>query len=324
MNLKINQWGSDCLTSLGYQLNDNAPEIIQNTPWSYVVRFNTTAGYIYLKHMPEQIALEADIIKILQDKFKARVPKIIANNPELHCFLMVDAGKSLREILWQQFNPELLCQAIDQFTLLQLAITEHIDIFLNIGVPDYRLDKLSGLYMELIAQQDLLQAEGLSDTEIIKLEQLLPTITDLSKKLSSYPVTATIVQPDFHDNNILIDNNMTPPKITLIDLGEIVISYPLFSELNCLWQLKKHHQLTEQDDKYLIIKEACFKNYRQFFASQQQLAEAVKIAESLRIVYELAYTYRFMLICGKENLVASNHWKLKSLIDRILANITRI
>ena len=49
--------------------------------------------------MPELIALEPNVIQILHNKFQASVPTIIAQNSELNCFLMKDAGESLRSIL---------------------------------------------------------------------------------------------------------------------------------------------------------------------------------------------------------------------------------
>src|SRR5262249_6036518 len=87
LNKEIIQWGSKYLSSHGYTLKSNLPENVQNTPWSYVVRFSTSDGYIYLKHTPEQLALEASIIKTLRDLFHASVPKVIAHNAELNCFL---------------------------------------------------------------------------------------------------------------------------------------------------------------------------------------------------------------------------------------------
>ena len=137
---EISQWGCKYLSSHGYTLKSNLPEIVQKTPWSYVIRFATTDGYIYLKHTPELLALEVSIIQILRDKFHASVPIIIVNNTELNCFLMKDAGKSLREILKTQFDAALFCKAIDQFTSIQLAVADHVNLFLDIGVPVWRLD----------------------------------------------------------------------------------------------------------------------------------------------------------------------------------------
>jgi len=83
--------------------------------------------------------------------------------------------------------------------------------------------------MQLLSQKDVLMADGLTAAEINELEALLPMISSLCEKLSDYAIKQTIVQCDFHDNNILIGEKTK--NITLIDLGEIVISHPFFSNV---------------------------------------------------------------------------------------------
>jgi len=139
---EIIQWSCNSISFLRYTLKSNQPEKVLITLWSYVVRFETSDGYIYLKHTPPLIALEATIIQILHDQFHAPVPTVIAHNSELNCFLMKDAGRSLRGILKQKFDEALLCKAINQFISLQLIVGDQVDVFLKIGVPDWRLDKL--------------------------------------------------------------------------------------------------------------------------------------------------------------------------------------
>ena len=316
LHKEIIQWGCKYLASFGYTLKSSLPENVLNTPWSYLVRFETSDGYIYLKHTPELFALEPTIIQILHDQFHASVPTVIAHNAELNCFLMKDAGRPLREILKKKFDEALLCRAIEQFTSLQIAVADRVDVFLDIGVPDYRLDKLPDLYKALISQKDLLTAEGLSEVEINNLETLLPKVFNLCKELSDYSIKQTIVQPDFNDNNTLIDD--VSKNITIIDLGEIVISHPFFSLLNCLEQIKKHHGLTDKDDTYLRIKDACFKNYMNFFESKEHLFHAVTTAQLLSKVYGISYQYRFMIACGKEQLLSFQHWKLSSLLKEFM------
>lgn len=301
LNEHIIQWGSNYLSSHGYTLKNNLPENVQNTPWSYIIRFATSQGYIYLKHTPKLLALEAVIIQILHDQFHASVPEIIAHNVELDCFLMKDAGQPLRKILKEQFNEALLCKAINQFTSVQLAVAEHVEVFLDIGVPDWRLNKLPDLYKEVLSEKDLLIAEGLSEIEISELKNLLPKVSHLCQKLSQYSIKQTLVQPDFNDNNTLIDE--ASQKITIIDLGEISISHPFFSLLNCLQQIKKHHALTDNDDIYLKIKETCFKNYMNF-ESQKHFLDAFEIAEILWIVYGILCQYRLMVACGSEKIMS--------------------
>jgi len=302
LNKKIIRWGREYLTSHGYSLISDQPEEVQNTPWSYVARFATSNGYIYLKHTPKLIALEAGIIQILHDQFHAAVPEVIAHNVELNCFLMKDAGRSLREVLKQQFDTALFCKAIEQFTSMQIAIANHVDIFLDIGVPDWRLDKLPDLYMQLLSKEEMLIADGLTEKEISELKKLLPVVSNLCKKLSDYSIKQSIVQPDFNDNNTLIADNSR--NITMIDLGEIAISHPFFSLINCLHQAKKHHALTEQDDAYKQLMDACLKNYINA-ESKKHLLDAFAMAKILWFVYGTLATERLMIACTKAKFTAS-------------------
>lgn len=296
LNQGIMSWVSQSLSSHGYILKNSQPESVLDTPWSSIVRFVTSQGYVYLKKTPPLLALEAPIIDILRTRFKASVPYVIAYNPDLNCFLMKDAGRSLREVLKQRFDPALFCNAIEQFTLLQLATTDDIDIFLKLGVPDWRLDKFPDLYLQLLAQKEILIADGLSETELLELNKLTSIVSSLCKKLSSYSIPQTLVQPDFNDNNNLIDEESQ--TITLIDLGEITISHPFFSLLNGLKQIRKHHALSEQDGAYLQIKEVCFKHFTPF-ESQERLLEALDIARLLYPIYGAFGNYRLMMACER-------------------------
>lgn len=208
MNLTKNeiiQWGLEYLSSHGYTLKNNQPENVQIRPWSYVIRYDTSIGWIYLKQTPKLIALEATITKILHDQFHAPVAEVIASNSELDCFLMKDAGNPLRSILKKQFDGKLLCKAVEAFTAMQISVSSDVNAFLNVGVPDYRLNNLADLYKKIISKKDILMADGVTEKEVDKLESLISAVSALSKKLSDYAIPQTLVQPDFHDNNTLIN-----------------------------------------------------------------------------------------------------------------------
>jgi len=316
LNKKIIQWGRDTLTSNGYIIKSNLPENVQDTPWSYVVRFATSDGFIYLKHMPKLLALEATITQILHNQFHAAVPEVIAHNTELNCFLMKDAGRPFREILKKRFDAALLSKAIEQFTSIQLDFADHINTFLDIGVPDWRLNQLPDLFKQLLLQKDILIADGLSEIEMSELETLVPKVTDLCQKLSGYAIQPTIVQCDFHDNNILIDDSSQ--KITFIDLGEVVISHPFFSLIGCLRQAKIHHALTDEDDEYRLLMDACMKNYLAI-ESKKNLLDAFAMADLLWFIYEALAQYRLRLACDEERFLQfQRHGKLSGRLKEFI------
>jgi len=316
LNKEIIQWGYQYLLTHRYTLKSTVPEDVQNTPWSYVVRFATSTGYIYFKHTPNLLALEAGITQILHDQFHAAVPEIIAHNAALNCFLMKDAGRPLREILKKQFNAALLCKAIDQFTSIQLVVADHVDIFLDMGVPDWRLDKLPDLYKQLLAQKEILIADGLLESEISECKALLPMVSILCEKLSDYYIKPTIVQCDFHDNNILVDDKSQ--QITFIDLGEIVISHPFFSLVGCLRQAKLHHSLKEGDDAYRQLLDTCLKNYMTA-ESEKNISDVFALASLLWFIYESLAQYRLRLACDKAKFLSfQRHGKLSGRLKEFI------
>ena len=52
-------------------------------------------------------------------------PGVIDINEDLHCFLMKDAGLNLRAYLKNEFQPDLLIQAIREFTEIQRSTEKH-------------------------------------------------------------------------------------------------------------------------------------------------------------------------------------------------------
>jgi hypothetical protein len=296
MDKRILEWAYQYLASHGYQLESNEPEEVLSTPWSHVMRFATSDGYIYLKNTPSELALEADIIQMLRKQFNAPVAEVIAQNVELNSFLMKDAGKPLRGILKQKFDTDLYCKAILQFTAMQINVADQVDTLIDIGVPDWRLAKLPDLYMQLLSQKDMLLADGLSENEIDQLEKLYGIVSSLCQELSGYSIKPSLVQPDFHDNNILIAD--ISQEITIIDLGEIAISHPFLSLPNCLDQAKKHHALNEEDNSYKQLMNACLENYMTF-ESKKNLLDAFANARTLRLIYAALCDYRLMVACEK-------------------------
>jgi len=88
----------------------------------------------------------------------------------------------------------------------------------------------------------------------------------------------------------------------IIDLGEIVISHPFFSLFNFLYQIKKHHGLTEEDEAFIQIKNSCLKPFMNF-ESKERVSDAFSMAKKLWIVYWILAHYRLILACGKEQIM---------------------
>lgn len=282
-------WARDCLIVKGYCLQQ-PPHIVVETPWSTVIRFSTSKKDIYLKQMPACLSLEPKVMQLLAAHCKACVPEVVAINEDLHCFLMKDAGEKLREYLKTNFQPDLLCRAITEFTAIQRATENQLEPFLALGVPDWRLEHFPDLFDQLITHGEFLKADGLTEKELHILWSLRPRISKQCELLSTYDIPETLVQSDFHSNNILIHHGTQ--KITFIDLGETVITHPFFSLHTFLRQAIIHHGVKECDHVYLRLQDACFKNWSEL--SKQQLLKGFWLTEKLWPVYSALGFYRLV------------------------------
>ena len=282
-------WAINILNDKGYHIHSDIPDIVQDNPWSVVYQFKTDQGFIFLKKTPPSLSIEPEVINVLHREFQANVPVIIAGNQDQHCFLMEDAGIRLNDYFKQVFKSDILIQAIKDYTRLQKAASNKVEQFLNLGVPDWRLDKLPKLYHDLIAQKILLIDDGLSGDELIELNKLEPKFYSICEQLSLYKIKETFSHGDFHDKNILI--NAATNKITLIDLGEVVITHPFFSFLNCLYRAKENFSLSVEE--YHQLQLVCFEPWLAL-ETQEHLFKILAIIQQCWPIHSALAEFRLM------------------------------
>ncbi len=283
------RWAIATLHEKNYQLLSQTPDVIQENPWAIVYRFQSNQGFVYLKCVPSELSIEPTIIKILLSEFNANVPVIIAENSSLFCFLMKDAGIQMHQYFKQNFQSDILIKTMREYTNLQITATHKIDRFLELGIPDWRLEKLPALYDKIIAEKKLLLDDGLSKNEVEKLRKLAPTLSSLCSQLAQYNIKDTFGHADFHDKNICI--NPDTGKTTIIDLGEVVITYPFFSFLNCLFRAKENFSLT--DEQYHQLQMDCFVPWLEF-ESQENLLGILRIINQCWPIHSVLGEYRLM------------------------------
>ncbi len=288
------QWAKDVLHDKSYQVQSNTFDLIQDNPWAVVYRIKTNKGFVFLKCVPSELSLETKIITLLQSEFQANVPSIIAENKKQHCFLMKDAGIQLHHFFKEHFKPDILIETMAQYAKLQINATNKTQQFLDMGVPDWRLKNLPMLYKDFISQEALLLDDGLSKEDLIKLKKLEQKLVSLCTQLSSYNIKDTFGHADFHDKNICIDPKTC--QTTIIDLGEVVMTYPFFSFLNCLYRAKENFNLTES--QYHQLQLNCFEPWLAF-ESKKNLLEIMLIINQCWPIHSVLGEYRLMKSVGK-------------------------
>jgi hypothetical protein len=277
-NQRAEEWAEEFLISHGYAVQASF-QTVRERPWSRVSRIGTSKGLVYLKQMIPAFAAEANLIQVVPKQFAGYVPKIIISNAGLDAFVMEDAGISLRERLNEKFQMEIPLYALKICGEIQRGMTGCADQLLAVGVPDWRLSKLTGLYISLIDQEEILIADGLSRAEVDSLHALQPRFTNLCDKLSAYGIPETIEHGDFHDNNILVKDD----RVILSDWGDAALSHPFFSLATFLKRGLRDYSITPQDPRYGELKYAYLQGWMEF-GPVDRLEEAFSLARRLNPV----------------------------------------
>lgn len=221
-------------------------------PWSNVYQIDTNHGYIYLKKMAVPFNIEPAVISYLAPQYPNLIPKIIATNKTLDCFLMLDSGISLRQILKRHYDVYFPTQVLIDYANLQRQVSHQLDLLSPLNLLDWRVGRIPALYRSLIEQYPLLKEDGLTESEINKLKALHPEVIALCEELAVFHIPETLEHGDFHDNNILINEN----QVIIHDWGDAILTHPFFSLVSFLKSAERNHCLKPESPHYLAMKEA--------------------------------------------------------------------
>ncbi|HHL3494050.1 TPA: phosphotransferase [Legionella pneumophila] len=284
----------------------NQQKIIE-TSYSTVHRITTSKNNVYyLKQTPEMLYLEPQTITCLHEQRCRHIPTIIAKNKHLHCFLMLSCGEeTLRNLFKEKIDLEMLKAGILNYTKIQRTLENKLPQLIRLGIPDWRLEKFSSLYYQLIQQEELLISDGLSTDEITFLNRAHEICINLCESLSKYQIPETINHCDFHENNIVLDHKTG--TISIIDWGETVISHPFFSLNGCLWNMTYFYQIKQTDKIYETLQRQCITHWLDLH-NETDLIDALKIANQLNGVFAaLSYKRIYDATMGQSLTVQQEH-----------------
>ncbi|MBN9288213.1 MAG: hypothetical protein BGO43_09795 [Gammaproteobacteria bacterium 39-13] len=304
-------WAERSLIEHGYNINSPL-EPVREMPWSSVSRFSTSQGFVYFKQMAEPFAIEPVLLRFLEKKLLAKVPHVIDMERSFLCFLMKGSGTTLRNILKADYQTDLVSKTLKMYAKIQLDVIKHADELLTLGVPDWRLAKLPELYLELISQRDLLRCDGLIDTEITTLQHLYPKFCELCTQLAAYKIPETIEHGDFHDNNILLEDQ----DVFINDWGDATISHPFFSLASWLNSAERNHALKATDPRTLMLQNAYLTIWQEY-APLDKLIEILSVVKKIRH-FQFALNFRRVNECqGMDKLKQFHGYMADALRDFI-------
>lgn len=265
--------------------------IVVETPWSNVLKISTSEGSVYLKQTPPDLFIEVDVIQKCRDLCNITdIPDVLAVNKDLHCFLMKECGdKSLRTLFDGHLNVKQLVQGLEVYTRILHATVPHVDAFLQVGVPDWRLAHFPKLYENLVSNENFLHIHGLETAEIKTLQGGVRKVEAWCQALSQYGIPECLNHSDFHENNMLFSN--ATKKVSIIDLGETAINHPFFSLAAFLKIPCNLYKVEVASVDYETLHENCFNGW---LDDKKSILRVLELINMLLPVYLLFTQKRFL------------------------------
>ncbi|MCF6768561.1 aminoglycoside phosphotransferase family protein [Thiotrichales bacterium 19S11-10] len=282
------EWATEHLHKAGYINTSFTSECIADTEYSCVYKLSGADGSFFLKRCPEKFYVEPSLIKYFSNLGCSGVPSIIAENKQLHCFLMHSVGdKTIKALCEAYFDESLILRSIRQYTQIQRACEKEIKTLFSFGLEDWQLTNFSTLCLALIKQRSPLIDAGLTTSEYAKLLALFPLIEDVVETLAKYKLPATISHCDFHLGNTIYDTQAN--RLTIIDWGETVISHPFFSLCGFLWNLTYWFKLAEDDEILIKCRREAINAWRSCYDEETLMMILNKVNQLSPLCAALSY-----------------------------------
>jgi hypothetical protein len=160
------------------------------------------------------------------------MPELVAVDVQRGWMILHDFGLTLRSFLKRPRDLVLIDPALTLFAKLQMSVCNHTGIILLMGALDRRLERLPGMFAELLSDPEILRLgfeEGITDQQHNQLLSTLPLYEELCQQLTTYQIPQTLHHDDFHDGNIFVQGEAAPYRFIFSDWGESCVAHPFFS-----------------------------------------------------------------------------------------------
>lgn len=254
---------------------------ICRTPFSLVLQLSGAGGVFYLKQLPPELFREAAVTAALAAYAPGAVPRVMAVDAGLGCFLTADHGAQLRQLVKAGGATQLPARAMQVYAGIQQAALPHVQELLALGVPDWRPRRLPLLFEELLAGNDF-KSLGFPARQHTALLQYAGAMAAQCERLAALGIPATIEHADFQDKNVLAEDG----RLSVIDWGEAVIAHPFFSLRRFLVSVSIHHKLEGRDIKAAYL--ACWPDDPQVCEQAYALVEELSAAYAALAYAQLA------------------------------------
>lgn len=270
-------------------------EIEQVRVWefSHVLRLRTAdGGVFYLKALPHSGAKEPDLTRRLAELHPRSMPALIAVEPDRRLMLMrATHGAELMEVS----DPCRWEQAAETFAHIQIAWIKRREELTALGCPHRGLDWLVAEIDPLLADTPALipeHAEGLSDSEVVKLRRRAPELEAMCGELAGYAIPDSLEHGDLWGANVIAGGD----ACVFIDWEDASLSHPFFSPSLLLLSLDYTEALAHVPDARARIREAYLRPWRAVASTKVDYLEpAFDVAQRVAMLHYAVQFRRFAL-----------------------------
>ncbi|MFN2275459.1 MAG: phosphotransferase [Anaerolineales bacterium] len=221
------QWLRTQSKALHFRL-DGELELVQQRPWSTVLRVPTDDGLLYLKSCGPRSRYEAGLTSLLSRLHPDCSPETLAFDAQHGWLLMRDAGNRLRDGIQLENAKSHWARILERYAALQIDLAGRTDQLLEIGLPDRRLLRLPELYVSLLENPVMLgvgDPDGLTGDQLERLRAFRPRLVQICSQLEAAGIPQSVNHGDFHDGNIFLQDG----RYLFTDWGDASLAHPFFS-----------------------------------------------------------------------------------------------
>jgi hypothetical protein len=158
------------------------------------------------------------------------------------------ARERLREVLARERHPRRWLEIMPRYAELQIASAEHVEKLLEVGLPDYRLDRLPGLSEEVAAKL------GVEPPPAARVEEL-------RAELAALGIPESAQHDDLHDGNVFVRPD---GGYAVFDWGDGCASHPFASLVVGLRGIAHRFDLAERDPELERVRDAYLEPWSDF------------------------------------------------------------
>jgi hypothetical protein len=199
----------------------------------------------------------------------------------------LDAGVPLRDVVKTRRDVHHWLTTVPLYAEVQIAAATRVHALLDLGVPDLRLERMPGVFDELVSRADVTAVERSA------LHGLRPRLTALCEELAQDGIPETLQHNDLHYNNVLVRDG----RHRIFDWGDSSISHPFQTMRVTIAFLKWTLGIVGEDEIDELVRDAYLEPWSSY-GTRHALLRSFDLAWLLEGVSDALTEDRVVRGCG--------------------------